>query len=393
MPRRRTPRELSSRHPPAIIDVFPTEIITKIVQAAPRADQQTFCLVSRYCHQVSLPVLYQVIVLRFDRKAALGAFCSSLVAQPARAEAIRSLTFLDGCIPGESEDLHNLLAESMKLMTNLERLSFDRVSNYWQKQSRMFPRLSLLTFENLRRCSLDGVSAQVSHPATDSDGAVASFLTRHREITHLSLSASIIAASTICVSLPNLQYYDGPSELLTEISTSGLKGAQLMWSSGPPGLDIGRSIGALKSLTNPDLPFILSNAFYVFQDDFKEILVSLSSYLWHTTSLQLKLRSHPQMSEYSLINQQSIHEITECLPRLSRLVYLTVDYSDRALYLEEMGVGAEIDPGTLQAWADACPTLEACSLYDRAWKKVDGKWVRCHIREFRAKAGCSAFDI
>ncbi|KAJ6572333.1 hypothetical protein B0H19DRAFT_681878 [Mycena capillaripes] len=281
----------------------------------------------------------------------------------------------------------------MKLMTNLERLSLDRLPNNFRKQSCMFPHLSLLTFENLRRCSL--VSSHVSHPAIDTvtDGAVTSFLTRHREITHLSLSSSIIAASTIRVSLPDLQYCDGPSELLTCISTSRLKGAQLMWSYGPPGLDIERSIVGLKSLTNPDLPFILSNSFYVFQDDFREILVSLSSHLWYITSLQLKLRSHPQLSEYSLINQQSIHEITECLPRLSRLAYLAVDYSDRALYLEEMGVEAEIDPGTLQAWADACPTLEACSLYDRACEKVDGKWVRCHITEFRAKAGCSAFDI
>ncbi|KAJ7647934.1 hypothetical protein FB45DRAFT_1020143 [Roridomyces roridus] len=344
--------------PLVITRALPDELITEAIQNLPKSDQATLCQVSRLFQSLSLSVLNRAVTLRVgaSTSATLGAFCSALVAYPARAAAIRSLTIRHarGAPPSL---LVEQLIESMKLMRRLERLEIHCSIDP------MAPKLPSLFFPHLTDCLI--AFPLDAHP-------VIQFLANHPTITHLRIPWSTSIPRDALIPLPNLVYYDGPARLIRGLrSTQTLRAAHLRWLF----LNVHRAmiedtVAALSVLSDPHAPFISSNEFYSTPEDALAVLSYLAKYIPHTGSLQIRVT-----------NQESMDYIKGRLPPFERLEYLAVGY------LQEFPTHKGSERSEIQAWADAFPSLQACYLYDTAWRKLGGVWRECSTDEFRVDSG------
>ncbi|KAJ7619898.1 hypothetical protein B0H17DRAFT_1113854 [Mycena rosella] len=123
-----------------------------------------------------------------------------------------------------------------------------------------------------------------------------------------------------------------------------------------------------------DVPFICSNDG---GDGFISAVVdSVSRNLPHTRTLQLYLSLLPSMKEV-------IGHLKNCLPRFTGLAFISVQYW---AVRNSRNYEAEIN-----VLGDACPTLEACRLHHRAWRKVDGMWETYPLTDFDALAGLESW--
>ncbi|KAJ7732610.1 hypothetical protein DFH07DRAFT_990771 [Mycena maculata] len=254
----------------ALTERLPPEIIIEIIQAAPRTDQASLCRVSRLLNTLGLHVLNHTVVTRFSEYSGIHAFCAGLIANPVRADAIRSHTFFHVWRAQESEPLRDMMLEALKFMSGLERLSVTAVTS--RGGVTVAFHLSSLTFPRLVVCQI-----RMNKPSPVD--TVASFFRRHPTITHLDL----VWVPSGAISLPNLRLYEGPAETITTSVTRNLTGARLRWREG---LSIDEIVIALNSLTDSSCPFVSSH------DDnskqYRAFLPSLARHMPHTTSLQIR---------------------------------------------------------------------------------------------------------
>ncbi|KAJ7478667.1 hypothetical protein B0H11DRAFT_1916652 [Mycena galericulata] len=359
---------------------LPNELLTEIIQNVSSADQATLCRVSKLLHNLTLPVLNRTVELNTTHPRSLRTFCSALIAKPVRADAIRSFILRDGkrWQPHVPVDL---IFESMQLMRRLEHLSILSSIHL------MASKIPLLKFPRLVRCHIGIPGANFG--GKSAADIVAQFLEGHPTLTHVRVSWSHHLA--VRIRLPNLCHYEGSSEFVPAIVTGTLRATRLKWF---PYMfrttsTIDKIILALNSLTTADTPFISSHDFYRTEEDYLELLKSLSKHMPHTTSLQIRCHGSPKHIE-------SIKHVTECLPQFNRLAYFALDFNNdshspradagRAQATVQMGTA------TVQAWAATCPTLEACSIYDTAWRKVDRTWQEYPIEDFLIQAGLASFE-
>ncbi|KAJ7478678.1 hypothetical protein B0H11DRAFT_2028278 [Mycena galericulata] len=341
-----------------ITRLFPDELITEIVRNAVRADQATLCRVSKLFQSLSLPVLNRTVVLNTFNSKIPRAFCSALIANPGRADTIRSFTFVF-----RSPAYEDLFLEAMKLMTRLERLSIAKT-----------PVLSLLHFPRLISCGVQILGSDVD--GISGADIVSQFLTRHPTLTHVEMNSLQARPVEERIPLPNLCHYGGTALAIPEICLCRLRTTRLNWflPAGTPTID--QIILALNALTTLDRPFVSSH--YCFTGvKHLVILKSLSTHMPHTTTLQMRFI-------HSELDDEDFEQFTECLPLFHRLAYLALDY----IYEFPRTVAeADHDFGTVQKLAAVCPTLEACSLYDNAWRKVNGTWQEYPREDFLVSAG------
>ncbi|KAJ7736202.1 hypothetical protein DFH07DRAFT_843031 [Mycena maculata] len=358
-------------NPPAHkVITLPNEIITEIIRDVSMVDHATLCRVSKLFNALSLPFLNRTIVGRLDNNHVhvLKAFCTALIAHPFRADTIRSLTFVGrGYIWTEDSESRELWLQSMKLMRRLEHLSIDSTRVVGQ----LVPKLSLLNFPRILRCSLK-IPADMWHV-----DVVAAFLKTHATLTHVRIYINGPIGHQ-SVFLPNLQYFDGYMAHLPSIVTQHLKAVRILWRIG--GLEIDNFVKKLASMTDPKIPFISSHRFHTSLDDTSRILTALSTRMQHTTTLQIN---------YLVDDQSAIGHVTERLWQFRRLLYLAFDYIYR---IPDSDEDVAYRQDTLQACANACPTLKACSLFARAWRKVDDMWQEYPMEDFLIEAGLSAFE-
>ncbi|KAJ7454634.1 hypothetical protein B0H11DRAFT_1926461 [Mycena galericulata] len=97
---------------------LPDELITEIIRNISKADQANLCRVSKLFRSLTLPVLNRDVALYVGNGPVLDAFCSALLANPARADAIRSFTLWDD----GPFTISDQTFQAMKLMTRLEHL-------------------------------------------------------------------------------------------------------------------------------------------------------------------------------------------------------------------------------------------------------------------------------
>ncbi|KAJ7619682.1 hypothetical protein FB45DRAFT_670786, partial [Roridomyces roridus] len=191
---------------------LPNEILTEIIQNAPRADLVTLCRVSKLFHALALPSLNQSVVLntRKHNGEVLDAFCGAILQSPERADSVRSLSFssayellfrlanfTNNPLPRYSyRSLPAELIESLRLMGCLEHLVIDDC-----RPVSVVSCLARLTFPKL-------LSFSLTYPASAWKPHVEEFLSRHPTITHLRLwlihGQDPVPEGTL---LPKLQYY------------------------------------------------------------------------------------------------------------------------------------------------------------------------------------------
>ncbi|KAJ7619643.1 hypothetical protein FB45DRAFT_1063000 [Roridomyces roridus] len=345
---------------------LPNEILNEIIQNAPKSDQATLCRVSELFHALVLPIVNQTVVLRTDNCSlqVLEAFCCAMIRNPARADSVRSLTFMNGSpndVPAE-----DVLIKSLELMRRLEHFSITDL-----RPVGVISRLATLTFPNLLSCTLPGVTT------TTWNLHFAHFLSRHLTITHLCLGCidqQNLDPAPQGILLPRLQYYSGALQLLFAFPMHSLVAVRALWSVRSPSL-----VKRFSTLSCPNLTSFHIDNFFGGQAP--AILTHLSTHMPHCENLKL----HTYGSGLSI---EFVNDISVQLPRFERLAYLlfTAHESDPA------GVDSDIQRSAFRAWANICPTLRGCCLDDRGWRKVGGTWEECSGEVIHLEAGFAAFD-
>ncbi|KAJ6566975.1 hypothetical protein B0H19DRAFT_716308 [Mycena capillaripes] len=348
----------------AISRWLPNEVIIEIIQFTAKADQAALCRVSKLFHDLCLPILYREVHLKSYGCAA--AFCSIIMKNPIRADAVRSIIAPDFDEAGFRlfPALRSLLHTPPQLIQRLEHLSvtideFD-------------PFLTQCTFPHLVTCELRLLSGNSPPP----DDLVVSFLVRHPTLTriHLRNHRTLLQTSSPKIQLPNLQYYTGNAPLLLHLNANCLREASVRWFQAQYA-DAEKIIIALGSLTRASVPFRLSN------EDVRHkpgLMDSLSRHMPHMQSLRLReVLDRPVWNEFE-------NAITSFLGRFTQLAYLAIESSRPNPSVWQFEPENRI---IVETWGNACPTLEACCFNGRAWRKVDRNWETFPIDEFRIVAG------
>ncbi|KAJ7206635.1 hypothetical protein GGX14DRAFT_637731 [Mycena pura] len=214
----------------AIAQWLPTETLIEVIEALSRTDQLTFCRLSKLFHNLCLPLINRVVVLRdYDHAKT---FLERLLADPSRA---------------------------VKLMVpQLEHLSISpsllEVDHGIALQLYTFPRLLSCLASPFGKHRASHGETQVSVLAANSLGA---FLERHPGLTHLRASHHL-PLNSLRIHLPNLRYFHGGAAFIPAIMTHKLREARLYWS-GRDSDDFERTVAALHSMTDPDIPFVSMN--------------------------------------------------------------------------------------------------------------------------------------
>ncbi|KAJ7773649.1 hypothetical protein DFH07DRAFT_801357 [Mycena maculata] len=253
---------------------LPNELITEIVRAAPKAGQAALCRVSKLFHDLALPVLNRAVDFHVDDNNECNFIpcCSALIATPTRADAIRSLTFFILKIWDDkwAKEALDVLKQAMKLMSRLEHLAIVSPSSMTPWRSLPFPRL---------------LSCRLTLWAFDTPGEemVSSFLTRHPTLTHICMA---LISTSLQISLPNLQCFEGYAFGVPLIVSEPLRAARLLWSRSR-NQNFDNIIMALNSMTDPFRPF--GSSHQCTKQECASIFASLSGQMPHTTTLQFVL--------------------------------------------------------------------------------------------------------
>lgn len=186
------------------------------------------------------------------------------------------------------------IPEAMKLMTRLEHLSINYPMLTQEQDlipSHTFPRLRKYAFSDYG--GYDGP-------------LMISFLTRHPTLTHIRLGYNSIErpamTPSVRISLPNLEYYVGPAELIPSIVACGLREARLRWRSEilyRTELEIDRVISGLNSLTTSYIPFVFSNNSF-WRGVTAPLLTSIAKHMPHIKTLRIE----------SLLNSGELDEVS-----------------------------------------------------------------------------------
>ncbi|KAJ7619630.1 hypothetical protein FB45DRAFT_931257, partial [Roridomyces roridus] len=348
---------------------LPSEVLTEIIHNAPRADQATLCRVSKLFHALALPNLNRRVVIRPGKLSlqALEAFPLSMIRNPARADSVRSLTFLEnGSLNHDSLHAQALLIECLKLMRKLEHFCIRDfrplgVGSY----------LADLDFPNLWSCTLE------CH-AESWELNIARFLTRHPTITHFRLYMWIgihgrhdpLPQGTL---LPRLQYYHGPLHLLCGFSKHSLVAVQTSWTGHTPSL-----IPELGAQTGPNLASLSID--YIRMAQISDVIIFLSKHMWQLQKLQLRCWQW-------MLGIAS--DINACLPRFKHLTYLAFSTSDES----DDAVGNwDNERRAFEMWTNTSSSLRGCGIGQTACRKVDQKWEDCSKEAFYSEAGFAVFD-
>ncbi|KAJ7687273.1 hypothetical protein B0H17DRAFT_1332511 [Mycena rosella] len=226
---------LTHRAHKAISQWLPNEIITEIVQAAPRSDQASLCRVSQLFHDLILPILYRVVDL--EASASVADFGGTVLSNAALAGLVRSYS-VNLPRAGMSiavKSLSSILVDSSKTFVRLEALSI----NFLLLTDTDIETLLCWTFPHLVRCSLGTASRHWSD--TEQQHTLASFLIRHPRLESLHIQAFPYALerSSVSVRIPllRLQQLRCPSRIIPSIVSPRIKRVQIYWNGGVDDVD------------------------------------------------------------------------------------------------------------------------------------------------------------
>ncbi|KAJ7664572.1 hypothetical protein DFH06DRAFT_1324116 [Mycena polygramma] len=278
-----------------------------------------------------------------------------------------------------------MLAESLPLMVNLQHLA---LHPYILRTEHMLTLLKDAVFPRLLSCDIVPRAAQNPLngivPAEDLL-ALSSFLTRHPSLRRLRIPSHnrITTSPDIRISLPTLQYYDGPHYLAPLLVARGLREARLWWDEADMHNFYGEhTISALGELADRDMPFRYVHEHHRTYEEIPAVVDAVSRHIPQTTTLLTRAQypSHENMNEETIVN------LIPCLLRFKRgLVYLALGW--RRSHPQQASTAHEKDQVALEKLARAWPTLQACCLNDHAWKKGNGTWEAVSLEEFSELVG------
>ncbi|KAJ6548193.1 hypothetical protein DFH09DRAFT_1169966 [Mycena vulgaris] len=284
--------------------------------------------------------------------------------------------------PLANSRLDSQLVDVLQTLLRLEGLSVDMTS-MGERQERKVCELAL---PQLRWCSLQtGVREWT---ATQREDTLASFLLRHPQLKQVRIEQECYLeawpSAQARIPLLQLQHLQCPVTLLPSILASGLRKVTLDWDDWDDALnDVDTFVGAVKSMTRPDIPFVCSNI--ACDKNFAEIVNAISRDIPHTRTLSMRLLRFPTSSD------ELIGHAVHCFPRFTRLAFFSLELElmhncrDLTFWTTE----AE-DRIRVQGLGDVYPTLEACCMNQCAWRKLNGMWETYPLKDFMALSGISS---
>ncbi|KAF7361546.1 F-box domain-containing protein [Mycena sanguinolenta] len=350
---------------------LPNEVLVQIIQHSLKADQATLSRVSKLFRELCLPVLYRAV--QFKDSHSINLFCLAIKRHLTRADSVRSFTLLDMPYNNRIHIRSDLILSTLKRMSRLNYLS---LSTLTLDNNQLLILLEEANFPQLISCGLRVPCDLSDIFSTKRADLVAVFLTRHPTLkrVHVDSEFRTVASQSVRVFSPNLESYTGDAAFFLAIEPSSLKEAHLTWYFAD---DVDKITTAVSSTIKLDMPFVSSHRYL---DDPCQIVTSVSKHMRHTKTLRLQsLRN-----SFTLLSQDIIRHITECLPRFTGLIYLEIGY--RANFYRPPGRN-DVDRIVAERWGEACPTLEACGLNLHAWKKGDDRWEAFPIKEFWVLVG------
>ncbi|KAJ6464050.1 hypothetical protein C8R45DRAFT_1107623 [Mycena sanguinolenta] len=370
---------------------FPNELLTQIVKAASkRADTAALCQVSKLFYGLSVPILYHSVYLKADTNGSsdcIAEFCYSIASNPFLAPLVR---FVRVDTMFEDRLQTNLVLESFKILAHLEVLSI----KLWLKTEIELDKFREWTFPRLAKCHLGLIVDTKWHlglivdtePGTAS--VLSAFLSGHPGLTSFWFWAAthLVVTEPFFISLPNLQYFRGRASLTPALMTGHLRGARLDWGQeGDNNGDIEKTIIALKQMTSGGTPFICAND--ACDDQFAKILRSLSTNIPYITTLEMRVFGIDNSGEPQRSRDKMVAHVKEYLPHFECLAFISIEigcptWSNRFSHKEAERATTDFDK--------LCPTLEACSFTDFAFKKVNGSWEEFPDMDFYELSGMNA---
>ncbi|KAJ7612245.1 hypothetical protein FB45DRAFT_1037166 [Roridomyces roridus] len=202
---------------------LPNEVLTHIIQLAPRSSQAILSRASKLFHALSLPIVHRTIFLDTSKldTTVIVAFCDSITRNPERAAATRNLTILFRN-PNRDQEQANYgpILNVMKLMVKLADV--DLMDWHAEGLSPMCSGVAELTFSDL-----SGYRVGLKSRDKGNEPSVLSFLARHPNITRLRIGSPwlVVAERDAIVEQGLVQIYRValaphkrlPNELLREI--------------------------------------------------------------------------------------------------------------------------------------------------------------------------------
>ncbi|KAJ7505774.1 hypothetical protein B0H11DRAFT_358724 [Mycena galericulata] len=354
---------------------LPNEIITDIIQAAPKAELVALCRTSMLFHSIGVSILYRAVDLDETRS---DSFSSAVLSNPYLAEYVRFFKIERGEI---DQLLHpttssaNLLA-CLKILVRVEHLSVDfsllQEGHRYEFLHCTFPHLvgwSLPMYEQESLVNMPLFSSNRStYPPVDT--LAFSFLSRHPALKSLALGSFFNIVSSP-VSLSSLQEFNGPTDLVPWIFSRNLREVQLSWMNLRSERDVEPSILAIRPQIPNNIAFTCSNKYCA--PYFPEIMDSILKNIPQTKALRMQV-FHVQPSD-----DENFTRVKSCLRRPSHLQFLSFETSDNFSAAETLVLA--------ESFGDTCPTLVGFRLNQRAFSRGSGMWEKDSARDFSSLAG------
>ncbi|KAJ6537717.1 hypothetical protein B0H19DRAFT_373261 [Mycena capillaripes] len=334
---------LTRRQFKAITRWLPNEIISEIIQAAPRrANRASLCRASKLFHSIGVQALYREVDL--DSYPRVISFSSAVLSNPALSELVRSFTFVKCEEPSHGYELVDFSQSLLDCLTSLHRLEHMSINLEIFEEEQWFALLNG-TFHHLVGFQIFGELEKKQFAATSS------FLIRHPQLISLGMMTYDPFEPSCRIPLSNLRHFRGPASLIPSLQASCVTEAWIDWDYlGSHSVE--RIVIGLRSMTCNHAPIICCND--GFGHDFSEISRSLSNYIPQMKMLQLE--THELDSD---VTQLLFENLKSCLPSWGGLRFLSFeDHFD--LYYGRSH--PERDMALLKAFGDLIPTLEACRL-------------------------------
>ncbi|KAJ7589051.1 hypothetical protein C8J56DRAFT_937714 [Mycena floridula] len=346
----------------SFLDVFPNEIILQIISFCDISTQAALCRVCRLFQQLSVPGLYRTVELDDDglprntTKTTIYLFAIS-VSISRHQQYTTFLSIKTNHI--RQEETENAINCILLKTTGLRGLHLNR---HWIGDFHLPPAFETLSFPHLH--IVDFGSSQTGIQWSQEGPLLGSFINRHPSISHLALPRTPLgppSAQLTPINLPNLILYSGPITSLDRLkNTDKLQSVKLDVNSNNSEWDVLACFPACQDVH------------LIFPEPMEEVEEIRDMF-------RMLKQLFPDLKSLSLIHtgfclRARVRELLE-----SMLAEELVGFNQ----LESFGFGANLfdemnhpdfHSPIITSWIEACPTLQAVSIFLRGWDDPEGRY-------------------
>ncbi|KAJ7589030.1 hypothetical protein C8J56DRAFT_29602 [Mycena floridula] len=341
----------------SFLNVFPNEIILQFISFCDISSQVALCRVCQLFQQLAVPWLYQTVELDdHPSRNTIRLFVSSTSISGHQQYTVFLSIKTDHTKQEETEHAINCI---LLKTTGLRGL---RLTRNWIGDFHLPPAFETSSFPHLR--ILDFGLSPTEIQWCQEGPSLGSFINRHPSISHLALPRTPLAlpsAQLTPINLPNLILYSGPITSLDRLeNTDKLQSVKLDVNINDSEWDVLARFPACQDVH------------LIFPEPMEEVEEIQDIF-------RILKQLFPDLKSLSLIHtgfclRARVRELLDSL-----LAEELVGFNQ----LESFGFGANLfdemnhpdfHPPIIASWVEACPTLQAVSIFLRGWDDPEGRY-------------------